>query len=77
MLSVFLYTLYRMTVAKLGDGLNVTGVSTLDELPEAIESPSHSFCLGVQWHPEADERSRVVGALVEEARRYRTARGSV
>ena len=23
--------------------------------------------LGVQWHPEADERSRVIGALVEAA----------
>jgi putative glutamine amidotransferase len=67
---------HHQAVAKLGNGLAVTGVSALDDLPEAIESKEHSFCLGVQWHPEADERSRVVGALVEEARRYRTARGS-
>jgi len=32
--------------------------------------------LGVQWHPEADERSRVIAALVNAARGYRTARGS-
>jgi gamma-glutamyl-gamma-aminobutyrate hydrolase PuuD len=32
--------------------------------------------LGVQWHPEADDGSRVIGALVEEARDYRTVRGS-
>jgi putative glutamine amidotransferase len=29
--------------------------------------------LGVQWHPEADENSRVIGALVEQAREYRAA----
>ena len=31
---------------------------------EAIEMPGRRFVLGVQWHPEADETSRVVGALV-------------
>jgi putative glutamine amidotransferase len=67
---------HHQAVAAIGDGLTVTGISTLDELPEAIEAPSRRFCLGVQWHPEADERSRVVGALVDEARSYRMARGS-
>jgi putative glutamine amidotransferase len=32
--------------------------------------------LGVQWHPEADEQSRVIAALVDEARGYRSTRGS-
>ncbi len=32
--------------------------------------------LGVQWHPEADEQSRVVAAIVEHARDYRSVRGS-
>jgi putative glutamine amidotransferase len=67
---------HHQAIATLGEGLSVTGYSMLDELPEAIEDPSRSFCLGVQWHPEADERSRVVGALVDRARSYRTARGS-
>lgn len=67
---------HHQAVAALGEGLTVTGVSVLDELPEAIEAPSRRFCLGVQWHPEADERSRVIGALVAEAGRYRTIRGS-
>ena len=58
----------------LGEGFEVTGVSTIDDLPEAIEMPQLRFVLGVQWHPEADERSRVVGALVEQAREYRDAR---
>jgi putative glutamine amidotransferase len=53
----------------LGEGLIVSGVSTLDELPEAIELPGKRFVLGVQWHPEADESSAVVGALVAAAAR--------
>ena len=39
----------------------------LDELPEAIELPDRRFVLGVQWHPEADPGSPVVGALVQAA----------
>ena len=46
----------------------MTGWSTLDDLPEAIERPGRRFALGVQWHPEADETSRLIAALVEEAR---------
>ncbi|MBV8220880.1 MAG: gamma-glutamyl-gamma-aminobutyrate hydrolase family protein [Solirubrobacterales bacterium] len=73
---------HHQGVATVGDGLIVTGQSTLDDLPEAIESPDRRFVLGVQWHPEADEQSRIVAALVEEAqafrrgRRYRNGRGS-
>jgi len=52
----------------LGAGLVVSGTSALDDLPEAIEVPGKSFVLGVQWHPEADAGSPVVGALVEAAR---------
>ena len=44
------------------------------DLPEAIEDPSLPFALGVQWHPEADELSRVIGALVASARSGRAAR---
>ena len=39
----------------------------MDGLPEAIEMPDRRFVLGVQWHPEADDTSRVVGALVAHA----------
>ena len=31
--------------------------------PEAIELPDRRFVLGVQWHPEADPASPVIGAL--------------
>jgi putative glutamine amidotransferase len=63
---------HHQGVDRVGDGLDVTGWATVDELPEAIESPAHRFALGVQWHPEADETSPVVAALVEEARAYRS-----
>jgi putative glutamine amidotransferase len=52
----------------IGAGLVVSGSSAFDGLPEAIELPSKRFVLGVQWHPEADAESPVVGALVAAAR---------
>jgi putative glutamine amidotransferase len=62
---------------RVADGWAVTGQSTLDDLPEAIELPGKRFVLGVQWHPEADEHSSVVAALVNEARAYRADRALV
>ena len=59
---------HHQGVDALGQGFVVTGWSTLDELPEAIEDPSRRYALGVQWHPEVDETSRLIAALVEEAR---------
>ncbi|HEY1521055.1 MAG TPA: gamma-glutamyl-gamma-aminobutyrate hydrolase family protein [Solirubrobacteraceae bacterium] len=67
---------HHQGVAIVGDGLEITGRSTIDDLPEAIEAPDRRFMLGVQWHPEADEQSRVVAAIVEQARDYRSARGA-
>jgi putative glutamine amidotransferase len=59
---------HHQGVDVLGEGLVVTGTSALDDLPEAIELPDRRFVLGVQWHPEADEESRVIGFLVEQSR---------
>jgi putative glutamine amidotransferase len=68
---------HHQGVDRLGDGLIVSGISTLDELPEAIEladeSPPTLFVLGVQWHPEADVASSVVGALIDAAAAARVA----
>ncbi len=66
---------HHQGVDRLGDGLTVTGWATLDELPEALEAQGNRFALGVQWHPEADERSRLIAALVEEARSRRNGVG--
>jgi putative glutamine amidotransferase len=52
----------------VAEGFTVTGWSEGDDLPEAMESPRHRFALGVQWHPEADESSQLIAALVDEVR---------
>jgi putative glutamine amidotransferase len=65
---------HHQAVAQLGEGLEVTGWSTIDDLPEAIEAPERRFTLGVQWHPEADDSSPMVAALVDEARAYHSSR---
>ena len=59
---------HHQGVGRLGDGLVPTGWSADEELVEAIEAPERRFALGVLWHPEEDERSAVVAALVAEAR---------
>ena len=65
---------HHQGVAEGGEGLVVTGTAMLDDLVEAIELPERRFVLGVQWHPEADERSRVIGALVRAAQLARAER---
>jgi len=66
---------HHQAVGSLGAGLVVSGRSELDELPEAIESPEHDYVLGVQWHPEADPASGVVGSLVQRAAEVQGLRG--
>ena len=53
---------------ELGDGLRASGWSVPDDLVEAVELPDRRFTLGVLWHAEQDERSKVIAALVEAAR---------
>jgi putative glutamine amidotransferase len=71
---------HHQGVERLGEGLRISGSSSMDGLPEAIEMPDRRFVLGVQWHPEADRASDVVGALVSEATKHmqeRAAEGTV
>jgi putative glutamine amidotransferase len=60
---------HHQGVDRLGEGLKATGWSVGDEIVEAVEVDprEHPFVLGVLWHPEEEERSRVVGALLEAA----------
>ena len=58
---------HHQGIDRVGDGFTVTGWAVMDELPEAMELESNRFAVGVQWHPEADETSRFVAALVAEA----------
>jgi putative glutamine amidotransferase len=58
---------HHQGVRRVAPELVATGWSPADGVVEAIESPRHPFLLGVLWHPEEDERSQVVRALVEAA----------
>jgi putative glutamine amidotransferase len=64
---------HHQGVDRIGEGFEVTGWSAIDDLPEAFEAPERRFALGVQWHPEADERSRLIATLVHEAAAARNA----
>ena len=50
-------------LARVGPNFVVSGRAG-DGLVEAIEDPSRTFALGVQWHPEEDEASRLIASLV-------------
>jgi putative glutamine amidotransferase len=65
---------HHQGVEALGEGLLVGARSPDDGLVEAIELPERNFVLGVQWHPEADPTSPVIGALVQAARAHALAR---
>jgi putative glutamine amidotransferase len=58
---------HHQGLEQLGEGVVASGYAD-DGLVEAVELPDRTFAVGVLWHPEEDERSRVVGALVNEAR---------
>jgi len=66
--SFVVWSHHHQGVDRLGEGLRVSGWSAEDDLPEAIELPGRHFALGVIWHPEEDESSKVIAALVEAAR---------
>jgi putative glutamine amidotransferase len=69
---------HHQGVEELGEGLLVGARSALgDDLAEAIELPGRSFVLGVQWHPEADRTSPVIGGLAAAAREHAQARSTV
>jgi putative glutamine amidotransferase len=65
---------HHQGVDRIGEGLEVTGWATVDDLPEVLELPGNRFALGVQWHPEADDASPLIDALVTDARAYRAER---
>ena len=56
---------HHQGMGEIGDGLVVTGRSN-DDAVEALEDPSYPFVLGVLWHPEEDEKSQLIKALVSE-----------
>jgi putative glutamine amidotransferase len=59
---------HHQGIAELGEGLVATGWSPEDRLIEAVELRGAEYALGVLWHPEEDEASRVIASLVDAAR---------
>jgi putative glutamine amidotransferase len=58
---------HHQGVDVVGAGGHVSARSEPDGVPEAVEWPDRRFVLGVQWHPEVDERDRLFAPLVEAA----------
>ena len=54
-----------MSRTLISGGLVVTARAE-DGAVEAIEDPSCPFVLGVLWHPEEDEKSLLIKALITE-----------
>jgi putative glutamine amidotransferase len=68
-------TTHHQAVRKIGKGL-VVNATAEDGLIEGLESSSHSFVLGVQWHPEILARKdpsqrRIFASFIAAAKRLR------
>ncbi|MGI9539692.1 MAG: gamma-glutamyl-gamma-aminobutyrate hydrolase family protein [Miltoncostaeaceae bacterium] len=59
---------HHQAVDRVGNGLSVSARDAEDGAPEAVEGEGEPWLLGVQWHPEADETSSIIAALVDAAR---------
>ena len=59
---------HHQAIDRLGAGLTVTAQAA-DGLIEGVEDRSRAFCVGTQWHPEAEEAGcqRLIDALVSAA----------
>jgi gamma-glutamyl-gamma-aminobutyrate hydrolase PuuD len=64
---------HHQGLGSVGEGL-VVSARAEDGTAEGLEDPSKRYALGVLWHPEAGDDGALFEALVEEARRYRSAR---
>ncbi len=67
-------SLHHQAIDRLGKDLKIVA-KDLDEFVQAIESESHRFMIGVQWHPEylsyIPRQRRLFSALVTEAKRHK------
>ena len=66
-------SLHHQAVAKTAPVLITSAVSE-DGITEAVEHPEHSFCIGVQWHPEhmvrySKQQRRIFEAFVAACKR--------
>jgi putative glutamine amidotransferase len=72
--KVRINNLHNQGIDHLGNGLRVSG-RDLDEIAQAVEDPTRSFLMGVQWHPEfliyLPRQRKLFQALVAAARQHR------
>ncbi len=64
---------HHQGVGKIGAGLREVAWAE-DGTIEGLEDPERRFALGVLWHPEAGDDTKLFDALVAEARAYRKER---
>jgi putative glutamine amidotransferase len=58
---------HHQAINRLGTGLTTVGW-TEDQVIEAVELAGHRFGIGVQWHPEEGDDTRIFEALVNAAK---------
>jgi putative glutamine amidotransferase len=58
---------HHQGIGRVGSGLREAARAE-DGTLEAVEDPERRFALGVLWHPEEDETSRLIAAFVDEVR---------
>lgn len=63
--TIEVHSHHHQGIDALGSDLVTTGWSEPDGLPEAIEMPSRSFVLGLEWHPEEVPGAVAFKALVD------------
>lgn len=64
---------HHQAAKQAGEGLIVSAQAS-DGVIEAVEKPSHPFCIGVQWHPEfevSDADRKIFEAFVKAATKYK------
>jgi gamma-glutamyl-gamma-aminobutyrate hydrolase PuuD len=61
---------HHQGLGRVGSGLRETAWAD-DGTVEAVEDPEKRFAVGVLWHPEAGDDTKLFEALVTEARAYR------
>jgi putative glutamine amidotransferase len=64
---------HHQGLGRVGDGLRPVAWAD-DGTVEGLEDPERRFAVGVLWHPEAGDDTKLFEALVREARAYREAR---
>jgi len=60
---------HHQAIDSPGAGLMVSARSE-DGIVEAVELPGKAFCVGVQWHPEEDDRTELFEAFIAAAAAY-------